>query len=208
MRQFITKPLRFGETLPAKICLSLMMFACCITSFANDPIDKNRTTASYAFTVSGKVVDDAGKGLAGATISEKGSTNSTATTADGSFTINLQGNAAVLVVSYVGYTIKEIPVTTASSSLTIQLSSVSNSLEDVIVVGYGTQRKLTSTSAVSSVKGGELAKVPAANITNSLAGRATGVITRANGGRPGADNATITIRGAATTGATGALIVV
>jgi TonB-linked SusC/RagA family outer membrane protein len=208
MRKFITKPVRFGETLPAKICFLLVMFACCITSFAKDPIDKNRTSSSYAFTVSGKVVDDAGKGLAGATISEKGSTNSTATTADGSFTISLQGNSAVLVVSYVGYTIKEIPVTTASSNLTIQLSSVSNSLEDVIVVGYGTQRKLTSTSAVSSVKGGELAKVPAANITNSLAGRATGVITRANGGRPGADNATITIRGAATTGATGALIVV
>ena len=72
------------------------------------------------------------------------------------------------------------------------------SLEDVIVVGYGTQKKLISTAAVSSVKGEQLAAVPAANISNSLAGRATGIITRANGGRPGADNQTIYIRGQAT----------
>ncbi len=209
MRKFITKPLRFGETSFAKTCFFLLMIACCFTSFAKDPINKNRTAASsYAFTVSGKVIDDNGKGLAGATISEKGNTNSTVTGADGGFSINLQGQSAVLVVSYVGFTIKEIPVSGANSNLTVQLSAVSNSLEDVIVVGYGTQRKLTSTSAVSSVKGAQLSTVPAANISNSLAGRATGIITRANGGRPGADNATIQIRGAATTGATAPLIVV
>jgi TonB-linked SusC/RagA family outer membrane protein len=208
MRTLIFTSKKFGKEIPTRLCIFLLLLACYSTSFANDPINKNRTTNSYAFTVKGKVVDDAGKGLAGATVSEKGTTNSTATGGDGSFTINVQGQSAVLVVSYVGYTIKEVSVSSATSDLSIALSAVGSSLEDVIVVGYGTQRKQNTTSAISTVKGSELSKVPAANISNTLAGRATGVITRANGGRPGADNATITIRGAATTGASAPLIVV
>lgn len=81
-------------------------------------------------------------------------------------------------------------------------------MESVIVVGYGTQRKLISTASVATVKGEQLSVVPAANISNALAGRTTGIITRAQGGRPGADNQTIYIRGQATLGNTNPLIVV
>jgi TonB-linked SusC/RagA family outer membrane protein len=208
MRILISTPIRLNKTYLIKHYFFFLLLACYVPSFANDPIDKNRIHNSNAFTVKGRVIDDGGKGLPGATVSEKGTTNSTATGADGGFTINIQGQSAVLVVSYVGYTAKEISVNGATSDLTISLSAVGSSLEDVVVVGYGTQRKQNTTSAISTVKGAELSKVPAANISNTLAGRATGIITRANGGRPGADNATIQIRGAATIGTTAPLIVV
>ena len=208
MRKFISKSLRGHKTVLLKPLFFLLLVTCYVTSFAHDPITKNRIPAPNDFTVRGKVVDDKGNGLLGATVAEKGHNNSTATTVDGSFSINLQGQSAVLVVSYVGFLVREVSVTNATSNLTIQLSSTDASLDAIVVVGYGTQRKLLSTSAISTVKGAELSKVPAANISNTLAGRATGIITRANGGRPGADNATITIRGAATTGATAPLIVV
>src|SRR5438045_2174199 len=119
MRRFISKPLRLDKTFLIKYCVFLFLTSCYVTSFAKDPINKNRTPSPYAFTVRGKILDDAGKGLSGATVSEKGTTNSTATSTDGSFTINVQGQSAVLVVSYVGYTAKEVSVTSATSNLTI-----------------------------------------------------------------------------------------
>jgi TonB-linked SusC/RagA family outer membrane protein len=187
-------------------CFKISFFLACITCqiklFADDPINKNHPTAPTAFTVSGKVVDEIGNGLSGATVSQKGSSNATTTVVDGSFRITIQGESAVLVISFVGFQTKEVSVKAGTPDLTIALSHGISSLEDVIVIGYGTQKKQLSTSAVSTVKGEQLTVVPAANISNTLAGRATGVITRANGGRPGADNATIYIRGVSTMGTT------
>jgi TonB-linked SusC/RagA family outer membrane protein len=198
MSTIITK-LLFKKTFLFKHCFFLFLITCCLTSFANDP---------YAFTVRGKVVDDKGAGLSGATITEKGQLNATTSGNDGSFSITIQGQSAVLVVSYVGLESREIPVNSTTTAVNVQLNPVMSSLEDVIVVGYGTQRRSVSTVAVSSVKGEQLASVPAANISNALAGRATGIITRANGGRPGADNATIYVRGIATLGTATPLVVV
>lgn len=180
-----------------KIFFFLGFITCQLTLFAHDPINKNHPTA---FTISGKVVDEKGNGLQGVSVIQKGHSNATTSGTDGSFSITIQERSAVLVFSYVGFLSKEVSVKAGAIDLVVELSPGANSLEDVIVVGYGTQRKILSTSAVSKVKGSQLTEVPAANISNSLAGRATGVITRANGGRPGADNATIYIRGVATTG--------
>jgi TonB-linked SusC/RagA family outer membrane protein len=184
----------------SKICFLLAFLTCQVTLFAKNPTNKNPPTAYTAFVVNGKVVDGAGNGLPGASIMQKGSSNATTAAADGSFSITIQESSAVLVVSFIGFQSKEIPVQANVSDLIIALSPGISSLEDVIVVGYGTQRKQLSTAAVSKVKGEQLTVVPAANISNTLAGRATGIITRANGGRPGADNATIYVRGVATTG--------
>lgn len=93
-------------------------------------------------------------------------------------------------------------------TLSVKLAEASQSLTDVIVVGYGRQRKTSNTAAVSVVKGSELIKSPVPNITSSLAGRLTGVTARPNGGVPGQDNPDIHVRGVATTGNNGALIVV
>lgn len=180
----------------ARCWLLLALILCQATSFANHP------PSPFAFTVKGKVLDDKGNALSGASVVQKGASNATTTAADGSFSITIQDKSATLVVTYVGFQIKEVAVKSETTDLTITLTPGINSLEDVIVIGYGTQKKQLSTAAVARVKGEQLATVPAANISNSLAGRATGVITRANGGRPGADNATIYVRGIATTGTT------
>jgi TonB-linked SusC/RagA family outer membrane protein len=195
MKKIILHLARVHEKVLSKLLFFLFFITCTATSFA-------------AFNVKGKVVDQNGNGLGGATIVEKGRRNATTTAPDGSFNINIRGQEAVLLFSYVGFLSKEIPVKDATSDLVVQLTSTTGSLEDVIVVGYGTQKKIISTAAVATVKGEQLAAVPAANISNGLAGRATGIITRAQGGRPGADNQTIYIRGQATTGNSSPLIVV
>jgi TonB-linked SusC/RagA family outer membrane protein len=192
----------FGKVFIARPLLLLFLIACYVTSFAKEPFDKKNPTDPDALIVNGKVTDQSGNALANATVAEKGQTNATTTGTDGSFSLTIEGNSAVLVVSFVGFETKEVNVNSSISTITIQLSHMVGSLEDVVVVGYGTQKKLTTTGAVSSVKGSQIAAVPAANISNALAGRASGVIIRANGGRPGADNATIFIRGIATTGTT------
>jgi TonB-linked SusC/RagA family outer membrane protein len=187
-----------------KICFFLAFVTCQITLFAKNSINKHRsTTYTYtAFVVNGKVVDDKGNALSGASIVQKEHSNATTTAADGSFSITIQEASAVLVISYIGFQSKEVLVKAETADIVVALSPGISSLEDVIVIGYGTQRKQLSTSAVATVKGEQLTAVPAANISNTLAGRATGVVTRANGGRPGADNATIYVRGLATTGTT------
>lgn len=200
--------MKFNDCCIKRICLFLLLVTCQLSLLANDPVKNYHLPAYTAFVVSGKIVDNKGNTLPGASILQKGTSNATTSGADGSFSITIQENAAVLVVSFIGFLNKEVPVSGAVSDLVIDLAPGISSLEDVIVVGYGTQRKQLSTAAVSNVKGEQLAAVPAANISNTLAGRATGIITRANGGRPGADNATLYVRGIATTGNTAPLIVV
>jgi len=200
MSRIISTSRRFSRVIFTKPLLFLFLIACCLTSFAKTPIDKNHPKDFTAFTINGKVLDANGSPLVNATVAEKGQSNATSTRSDGSFSLTIQGQSAVLIISFVGYQSKEVTVNNGTATVSVQLTPIIGSLEDVIVVGYGTQKKLTSTVAVSTVKGSQLAAVPAANITNGLAGRASGVIVRANGGRPGADNATVYIRGVATMG--------
>ncbi|MBS1566307.1 MAG: TonB-dependent receptor plug domain-containing protein, partial [Bacteroidetes bacterium] len=185
-----------------RLLLFLAFIMIRITSFANDPGNRNHPPSPVAFTVNGKVLDGMGNGLQGASVVQKGSSNATITGVDGSFSITIQQKSAVLVISYVGFQSKEVSVRAGGPAISIELTPGINSLEDVIIVGYGTQRKQLSTASVSRVKSDQLVAVPAANISNSLAGRATGIITRSNGGRPGADNATLYVRGVATIGTT------
>ncbi|AEV98771.1 SusC/RagA family TonB-linked outer membrane protein [Niastella koreensis] len=181
----------------------LLAFAICqLSLYAKDPVNKHHSATYTAFTVNGKVVDGKGNGLAGASIVQKEHSNATTTNANGDFSITIQEESAILVISYIGFQSKELAVKAGTANLVVQLSPGISSLEDVIVIGYGTQKKQLSTSAVATVKSEQLTTVPAANISNSLAGRATGVMTRANGGQPGSDNATIYVRGIATTGTT------
>jgi TonB-linked SusC/RagA family outer membrane protein len=183
-----------------KICFFLAFVTCQITLFAKNSINKDRSGTYTAFVVNGKVVDGKGNALSGASIIQKEHANATTTAADGRFSITIQEDSAVLMISYVGFQSKEVIVKAGTTDIVVALSPGVSSLDDVIVIGYGTQRKQLSTSAIATVKGDQLTAVPAANISNTLAGRATGIMTRANGGRPGADNATIYVRGLATAG--------
>ena len=153
---------------------------------------------SMAQIVTGEVVDQSGEPLIGATIIEKGSTNGTATDIDGFFKLNLNdAKKAVLVVSYIGYATAEVEVK-GQTNLKITLQEESSVLNEVIVVGYGQQKKESVVGAISQVNSGDLLETPSANLSQAITGKIPGVITSQSSGAPGADDASIYIRGRAT----------
>lgn len=138
---------------------------------------------------------------------EQGSaSNGTITDIDGKFTLSLPSNS-VLAVTYVGFSTKNIPVNN-QNAIQIVMEEDSEILEEVVVVAYGTQKKISSTAAVSSMKTKDVAQKPVINISNSLAGRMAGVIAKQGSGEPGADGSDLRIRGVATLGNQSPLVVV
>ncbi|MBC7934046.1 MAG: TonB-dependent receptor [Rhizobacter sp.] len=147
--------------------------------------------------VSGIVKDDKGGFMQGVSIIEKGTKHSTTSGENGSYTISVKNQNAVLVFSYVGMGVKEVVVGT-QTFLTVEFSSVVKVSEEVIVVGYGTQKKINNTGAVSTINTKELVQSPVANISNSLVGRMPGLFATQSGGEPGNDASKIRIRGIGT----------
>ena len=142
--------------------------------------------------VSGTISDADGVPLIGVNILEVGTSNGTVTDLDGKYSLSVGENAS-LTFSYTGYAPQTIEV---ASQSTIDLSLEEGSvLDEVVVVGYGTERKATLTGAVASIDNQKLVTVPVANSANLLAGRVPGVMTRQNSGLPGAENTQIRIRG-------------
>jgi TonB-linked SusC/RagA family outer membrane protein len=160
-----------------------------------------------AVKISGKVTNDKGEPLGGVSIMEKGTNNGTTTKEDGTFSLEVTNPNAVLVVTYIGFGRQEYAVK-GKSVLDVKLKAEDSSLKDIVVVGYATQKKITITGAVSTVKGTELQKSPAVNLSNSIAGRMPGVIAMNSSGEPGYDGSTIRIRGSNTLGNNDALIVI
>ena len=143
--------------------------------------------------IRGKVVDEEGLPLPGATVREQGTSNGTSTDFDGNFSLNVSSAAAVLEISFVGFHPREIPVNNRET-IEVTLQSDMDALEEVVVIGYGTTRKENLTGAVSSVEGEDLQNIPSSRVDQVLQGRVTGVnVTQANGS-PGAAS-TIRIRG-------------
>lgn len=145
--------------------------------------------------------------LPGVSVLVKGTSSGTVTDIDGKYTVPVSSDDAVLVFSFIGFTTVEIPVGN-QNNIEIKLNPDTQSLEEVIIVGYGEQKKETITGSVASVKGGELAKSPTLNLTNSLAGRMAGVVAVNRSGEPGYDGSGIRIRGSNTLGNNDALIVI
>ncbi|GEO06031.1 SusC/RagA family TonB-linked outer membrane protein [Adhaeribacter aerolatus] len=143
--------------------------------------------------IKGKVSDEQGGGLPGVTVLLKGTTNGTTTDASGTYNLNIPGSGGTLVVSFIGYQTKEVAINN-QTTINITLSPDAKALEEVVVVGYGTQRKSDMTGAVSSVKAEALQERPAASLNQALAGRVTGANVSVNSGRPGG-RANIRIRG-------------
>lgn len=145
--------------------------------------------------------------LPGVSILVKGTTTGTVTDVDGNFRISVPSESSVLVFSFIGFVSQEV-VVGSQSTLSVLLSPDTKSLQEVIVVGYGEQKKETITGSVATVKGGELAKSPAVNLSNSIAGRMAGVVAVNRSGEPGNDGSSIRIRGSNTLGNNDALIVI
>ena len=162
-------------------------------------------TQSQTIKVSGQIVDQDGQPLIGATVKVKNAKLGVVTDFDGNFTIDVASNS-VLVVSYVGYKDREIAVRGRAALGQIQLSDDTNMLEQVVVVGYGTQKKADLTGSVSIVNAEELKRVSNSNISTMLEGKVAGVQITSDG-QPGADPA-VRIRGIGSFGDTAPLYVV
>ncbi|MCD8740105.1 TonB-dependent receptor [Mucilaginibacter roseus] len=159
------------------------------------------------FPVSGVVTDEKGAPLPGVSVTVKGTTTGVVTDVDGKYTVQANSESDVLVFSFIGYQTVERPIG-GSSKVNIQLTADNKSLSEVVVVGYGTQKKATLTGSISQVKGSDLVKSPQPNLSNSLAGRFSGVVINNRSGEPGYDGSNITIRGLATTRNNSVLVVV
>lgn len=148
-------------------------------------------------TVTGTVTDEKGLPVANASVIAKGTTVGTSTNADGSFSLTIPSSATTLVVSAINFATLEVEAAAVNN---ITLSSSANaSLEEVVVVGYGTQKKSVVTGAISSVKAKELENVPNGRIEQALQGRVSGVTIMQNSGQPGSPS-TIRVRGVTTFG--------
>ena len=156
--------------------------------------------------VTGIVLDSQGEPVIGANVVEKGTTNGTITDVSGAFTLDLSPNA-ILKVSYIGYADQEVAVNNRKS-LEIRLAENTELIDEVIVVGYGTQKKATVTGSVAQVSGEVIKQSPAANLSNSIAGRIPGVVANNRSGEPGSDASEIYIRGKGTLGNSSPLYVI
>ncbi|WP_321280741.1 TonB-dependent receptor [Marinifilum fragile] len=158
---------------------------------------KTKAIQQIQKTITGKVVDEQNLPLIGVNILVKGTTLGTVTDFDGNFQLDVPANG-VVKFSFIGYVDQEITITN-ETSLNIVLKEDVQGLNEVVVVGYGTQKKSDLTGAVASVKAEDLAKTPSSNPVNSLQGKVAGVTITKYGGAPGAGS-NITIRGIGTIG--------
>ncbi|MDT7828273.1 TonB-dependent receptor [Pricia sp. S334] len=147
--------------------------------------------------MSGTVTDETGTPLAGANIVEKGTTNGVTADFDGNYSIDLSDENATLIVSYIGYTTKEVEVG-GQTAVNVELAESATGLDEVVVIGYGTQKKVSLTSAVASVDGEDLKKRTVTKIEQSLQGNVSGLTVQDLGGAPGTSRMNMRIRGITT----------
>jgi hypothetical protein len=153
---------------------------------------------AQTYEISGTVADNTGMPLPGVSIIVKNTMNGASTDFDGNFTISNVQKGEVLVFSYMGFATKEVVVEN-SDSLVIELTEDTESLDEVVVVGYGTQKKSVVTGAISSVKAEDLEDLPVERVEQALQGRVSGVVIAADAGQPGSSS-TVRVRGVTTLG--------
>ncbi|MFS8615989.1 MAG: TonB-dependent receptor [Solitalea sp.] len=175
-------------------------------AYVSSSMDENYKAEKWQESVSGTVSDTAGIPLPGVTVLVKGTTVGTSTDENGAFTIQANEND-VLVFSMVGFATQEVPVS-MGGAMSITLQQDAQQLDEVVVVGYGTQKKAVVSGAVATVEGEDLTKSPTVNLTNTLVGRLPGVTAMQSSGEPGYDNSTIRIRGVNSLGNSDALVVI
>ena len=187
------------------IPMGLLALAPATYADGNGNIDQIAMNQTNNITVKGKIVDDKGEPLIGATVQQKGTTVGVMTNASGNFSLTVPSDAT-LVVSYVGCSTQEIFVGGKTDIGTITLASDVKELEQVVVIGYGTQRKVDLTGSVAIVNAEEMKKVSHSNISTMLEGKVAGVQITSDG-QPGADP-TVRIRGIGSFGSTAPLYIV
>lgn len=156
------------------------------------PKGMGKEIAQQVRTVTGVVLDQNKEPIPGANVSVKGTTNGAITDMDGKFSLQVPVNA-VLQVSYIGYITRTLSIG-EQNAVTVQLSEDMQKLDEVVVIGYGTQKKMNLTGSVATISADDIATIPVSNISNAMAGRMPGIFSHNKSGAPGASSP-ITIRG-------------
>lgn len=188
------------------LTMSLILLFFCGGIHANNEISVQGIRQASR-SVSGTIVDkQTNEPLIGVTVQLKGGTTGTITDVDGNYKIEAP-SGSTLIFSYIGYIQQEIPVND-QTTINVFMTENIKLMDEVVVVGYGVQKKSSLTASISNIKGDDIAKNAVADISNTFAGRVAGVIARQSGGEPGFDGSDVLIRGRGTTGNTNALIVI
>lgn len=171
-------------------------------------IDKLKEKLHLPVPFSGRITDSKGESLPGVSVRLKGTMVATTTDDNGNFTLELPGDTGTLVFSYMGYVTTEVPVTSSNTTLSIKLEEDTKALSEVVVVGYGVQRKSSMTAAISTVKMKDVENAPRPNILSSLEGRVPGLTVTETSGEPGSAPSLL-VRGVGTIdGASSPLVVI
>ena len=157
-------------------------------------INSEQASSQQQKSVSGKITDSSGASLPGVSVVVKGTTNGTISDTNGNFTLSNVPENATLQFSFVGMKTQEITVG-SKTTIDVILEDESIGLEEVVAVGYGTQRKGNLTGSISSVKSEKLTIAPVASVANSMVGQLPGLVAKQTSGQPGADAANMSIRG-------------
>ena len=160
-----------------------------------------------SISVTGIVVDAANEPIPGVTIIVQGTTQGVATDADGRFTLSVPGENATLSFSYIGY-VTQTMVVGSQRTLRVVLLESNIALDEVVVVAYGVQKKVSVTGAISTVQTKDLRQSSAANLSSALAGRLPGLTAMQSTGMPGYDNVNLYLRGIGTTNGADPLIMI
>ncbi|MDB5126238.1 MAG: TonB-dependent receptor [Mucilaginibacter sp.] len=163
--------------------------------------------AVKAIKVQGKVVDDTNLPLPGVSVKLKGSSLGTVTDVNGNFVLDLPNADGILVFSFIGFTSKEVPLNGQTTGINVQLVPAQNALNEVIVVGYGTQKRVNVIGAVDQITAAAIEGKPAVNLTQALQGTSPNLIIQQTSNEPGAYQ-TINIRGVSTFGNNNPLTVI
>lgn len=175
------------QTVPTGVSANRTMLGQVSEQTPSSPVPQQATRQ-----ITGSILDETGEPIIGANVVQKGTTNGTMTDLDGAFSLNVPNNAT-LVISFIGYNSMEVNVA-GKSKITVTLKEDTQKLEEVVVVGYGTQKKVTVTGAVTAIGADEITQAPVANISNALVGRLPGVRVQNTGGMPGQESS-VDIRG-------------
>ena len=178
-----------------------MRLRCLLTQLCFIPI-----LAFAQIQVQGVVTDELGEPMIGVSVFEKGTSNGTITDLFGNYQLSVPGKST-LVFSYIGYNSKELSVQ-GKTNLDVKLEPSSHDLDEVVVIAYGQQKKVTITGSVSNVSSAEILKSPAASLGNAISGKLPGLSTVQYSGVPGADDPTIFIRGQASPNGSSPLVLV
>lgn len=154
----------------------------------------NVDAAHAQHIVKGTVTDSNNEALIGVSVVEKGTTNGNVTDIDGVYTLTVSDPNATIVFSYVGFNAQEIALK-GRKTLNVELTADDAILDEVVVVGYGVQKKVNLTGAVAQVDGIELQKMPTGNLSATLQGKLPGLVTKQSSGQPGSDGASLYVRG-------------